>query len=327
MDTFDAVAAAARAAGATGRTPLVATGRAGGWLWLSWRESPVPGAPSHDAVAVDWASGPSGQVVRLVVADPAENAQLSDRAVRSARATSAVVSHARWAVSPADALTAASAEVCDPVLRPRQHNPLAAAAIVDLDPTAPRVLGAARAADCEVWTADRTGSCTTVFDGDMFTVEGRARFTDERSRVGMGPERWAAQERAVDDPSMWRCHSVGLVPDPSVDVCGPVAASVVLVSTDGLRLTGDQVAALADWVGAGIADVPADWPHQHPFGDLGFVVAVWAPDAAGDLSADVAALIADVEAALVAATDERSHSNAVGTATLVRNAVAAHRRP
>lgn len=268
--TPKSLTAAASWAARQGRTPLVSLLQVGAWQVAIWQEGSEPGtAPDLGVARI--VSTPKGMVLRLVVADPAENALLSDARRHSARAVAAVWDAARFEPSPEAALAVASTQVCDPSLRPRLRNPLATAAVADLHLVEPLILGAARAADCEVWVSGGSGF-SELLAGDMFTEVGRARFVEERSKVGSGPERWAAQETAVDEPDLWTTHPVGMVREPQVQRCGRTErVRDLILSTDGARLDAGTAVSVTDWLAEGIADVPSDWPHQRPFGDLSVI--------------------------------------------------------
>jgi hypothetical protein len=266
-------AAAARDARGQGRRPLVTTAELDGWVIETWRESRRAWLP--DVAAAEMRD----EVVRLVVADPAENALVHDASAHSARAASAVWHYARLEARPCDVLRAASASVCDPARRPRHRNPLAAAAVVDIDAASPRLRAGARCADGDLWTRGVDGF-DALTGTDMLTGQGRARLVDASTSAQSGVQRWEAQEASLDDPDMWNHHSVGLVTDPTVELFAGCVADAVVLSTDGARLeprpgARDRVERLGEWLSVGITEVGDDWPHPHPFGDLGVVRARW----------------------------------------------------
>lgn len=208
-----------------------------------------------------------GGRVRLVVADPAENALLDD----AARAASP---GGRRGVGPhpPSPLPAEPPAACPPrcPTRARGHGtatPRATALVVDADAGAPRLVDGARCADGDLWVRGRCGWAALTATG-MLTAE-------DRARVGLGPERWAGQEAAMRNH-----HTVGLVTDPTVETFDGRDESEVVVTTGGSRLEpqladADRVAQLGWRLAEGIGDVGDDWPHPHPFGGIGVVRERW----------------------------------------------------
>lgn len=189
-----------------------------GWMANTYEQPAAPHLQSFDASLVAIRPG----VVRLAAFDAAVNVLAPDaealalRAVHTLRAWLAVDPDARGAVG------GAHMELHDRSLRPRHHNPMASAAIVDLDTSTGEVT-ATRYGDCEVWVrgASTAAQWVPLFPGDMLTPAARTTYEEALTTLPGGETAWKVQEATLDEPEAWVTPPVGLQ-----DVLTPERATV-----------------------------------------------------------------------------------------------------
>lgn len=243
------------------------TDAGGGWRIWSWEEPRLPGEAGWDTTLVV----NLGPTLRLAVADAAENVQVPDSAARAARATHTVRGWLRNHRDPEAALAGASAELHDPTLPLRHHNPMATAAVLDIN-RADGTATALRAADSEVWVK-RGGEWESVFLGDMLTPRGRAIYRDAVAALAEPTSRnsWAVQEVVLDDPACWASPVIGFDTVPRLERVELGVFDEAIVATDGSRLTSDRCHMLAHWLSHDIqiAEQAITPARPSPHGDIG----------------------------------------------------------
>lgn len=227
----------------------------------------MPGEPGWDTTLVV----NLGPILRLAVADAAENVHAPASAHQAANATHTVRGWLRNHPDPAFALVGASAALHDPAQPIRHRNPMATAAVVDID----RHTGhgtALRAADSEVWVK-RGDQWEAVFPGDMLTVPGRTAYQDAISRLAEPTSRncWTVQEVILDDPACWNTTTIGFDTVPRLEQADLGMFDEVIVATDGARLTAARCQMLAHWLSHDIqiGDTDPTPARPSPHGDIG----------------------------------------------------------
>lgn len=234
-----------------------------GWVVDSYEQPVAPHLLSFDASLVAAREG----YIRLAAMDAAVDV-LADDAEHKAH--TAVNTLRGWLAVEHDqqaAVEGAHAVLHDPNVRPKHHNPMASAAIVDLDPTTGRLV-ARQYGDCEVWVHGRDREWVSVFPDDMLTERARATYETAMTARPGTTSGWAVQEATLDEPEAWTNPPVGLM-----DVLTPKIAHIsgveeLIVTSDGSRLTPELCNRVAEWITVGIQQIPEGWPYPSSHGDL-----------------------------------------------------------
>lgn len=233
------------------------------WVVDSYEQPVAPHLLSFDASLV----AARERFVRLAAFDAAVDVLAEDAERKAHTAVHTLRGWLAVELDPARAVDGAHAALHDPAVRPRHHNPMTSAAIVDLDP-ATGTVNARRYGDCEVWVRRRGTAWTPVFPGDMLTAQARAVYEAAMAERPGGVSGWTVQEATLDEPEAWLNPSVGLM-----DVLTPEVAVIddceeVIVTSDGARLTPELCGRVHEWIADGIQQIPEGWPYAYSHGDL-----------------------------------------------------------
>jgi hypothetical protein len=236
-----------------------------GWVVDSYEQPVSPHLQSFDASLVTARPG----VIRLGAFDAAVNVLSDDAELRALTAVHTLRGHLAVTADPEEAVNTAHQVLHDPTLRPRHHNPMASAAVVDLDPTTGDV-AARRYGDCEVWVrgAATNGYWVSLFPGDMLTLRARTAYEDALTTLPGGESAWAVQEATLDEPTAWVTPPVGLMDELTPQRSVIYGCDEVIVSSDGARLTAELCEQLREWITVGIQQLPDGWPYPSAHGDL-----------------------------------------------------------
>lgn len=209
-----------------------------GWRIWSWEEPRLPGEIGWDTNLI----ANLGPMMRLAVADAAQDEHAVDSA-QAARSTHTVRGWLRTTIDPTQALRGAAAELRDPTLVPRQRNPWAATAVVDIHRHTGHAT-AVRVGDSEVWVKTNN-QWEPVFPDNLLT--------------------------AADPNTPPADHPV----EPKLEHANLGVVEEVIVATDGARLTPDRCAMLAHWLSHDIQiRIEGDaTEHLSPHDDI---AALWA---------------------------------------------------
>lgn len=235
-----------------------------GWTVDTWEEPSLPGHTTLDGSLVTR----HANTLRLAVIDSAANPHGPNPEKDALTAVHTIRGWLAAEPGPWAAIKAANNALNDPHLRPRQRNPFAACALLDLNMVT-GTIHAAQYADCEVWVRQGT-HWESLFTGDMFTPPARAVHDHaETVHVRGSDDWWTWQEETIDDPALWNNPPIGwathLRPDT---VTLNTAVDEIIVTTDGACLTAERCTNLTGWLNHDIQQAPAGWPHPSPHGDL-----------------------------------------------------------
>jgi hypothetical protein len=251
--------------------PVTATTLTGVVTTSTWMEPRLPGGVPLDAVTVEHNAG----VVRLIAADPAVNTALSTFASDGVTARDIVLSAAAAGGSPS-----AIANRAQQQMRTAPgvwSGPTACVAVADFDP-ATGVVSATRFGDCTVWVKDAS-SWRRLFPDDCLFPAGRQHWLSETAGMtvpdGMSKETFfcQVQTRVLADVAWWRSTPVGMFDTVKAEMASAVGVTAVVVTTDGARVSPDNVSDLSGWLNGGLQQAPDGWPHPSPHGDVAVAVA------------------------------------------------------
>lgn len=236
-----------------------------GWSARSWEEPRLPGDIGQDSTLLV----NLGPTLRVAVMDACQNMLVEDSERVALRATHTIRAWLRTELDPVTALHGAANSLCDPALRPRQRNPIATAAVVDIDRRTGHAT-AYRCSDSEVWVK-RNGVWVEAFLVPFLTpLAHEAYHADARAKSHWSrSDWWAHQEHLLDDPAVWNTTPLGMEPYATFQRADLGVVDEIIVTTDGPRLNAERCADVMGWLGGGLQEFPTpDWPHPSPHGDI-----------------------------------------------------------
>lgn len=231
-----------------------------GYRVTLWEASALPSSVSQDASFVILRD----DTLRAGVVDgrtPSDEAPLvlgCDLAIHAAQMVRHAL-HGRGTIE--EALAAANELLNSEQDSERSAFPEATCVVADIDAETATIV---RAGDCEAWTLEAPRWRPLFPEGAM---TGEAADRDRqwyRENAGLELADLLRQERArdyVNDESAWRTAAVGRFVTPKLERVDLREWTVLLLATDGARLTRERIDRLEDWL-AGLREWEATSPNE-----------------------------------------------------------------